>query len=232
MLGLMICIGYQTQARVGDFADLDKDEKLKVELEFLHPTQKGLGFIAVQEKYEGLKTMTDEDRKKYLKKHPVPVVVGPGGKALYLIDHHHLSLACSRLGIKKIKVVVIENQSEMTEVEFAAWMKDKNYVYLFDENDKEIEFSDLPDSILKMKNDVYRSLAGVVEDNGGFEKTGVPFMEFTWARFFRKYFTVDQINNSFDETLKAAIKVAHSRRAKDMPGFIGVASCMRQFQDF
>jgi hypothetical protein len=34
----------------------------------------------------------------FLQKHPVPVVIGPGGQH-YLIDHHHLTRAMTELGI-------------------------------------------------------------------------------------------------------------------------------------
>lgn len=221
LLGLLMVTGVQVQASDGDFSHLRNDEEEMVDFKFLHPTQGGLGYLAVLEKEEKLKSMTDEKREKYLKKHPVPIVVGPDGKSLFLIDHHHLSLATARMGIEKIRIVVIKNKSDLTMEEFVAWLKSQKYVYLFDENDRLIEFKDLPDSILKMKDDPYRSLAGVVEDHGGFDKIKVPFMEFTWARFFRKYFSADQINNSFERTLAAAVSLAQSYRASHLPGFKG-----------
>lgn len=41
-----------------------------------------------------------EALEKFLRNHPVPVVLGPAGKR-YLIDHHHLCCALWKMGIKK-----------------------------------------------------------------------------------------------------------------------------------
>jgi hypothetical protein len=57
----------------------------------------------------------------FLRKNPVPVVLGPGGH-MYLIDHHHLASAMYRKGVKECYVGVAKDLSGLDEEGFWAAM--------------------------------------------------------------------------------------------------------------
>ena len=58
----------------------------------LRPTQNAVGFDEVNDKVARYSAKDKDDLKDYLIVHPVPIVIGNGGK-FYLTDHHHLANA-------------------------------------------------------------------------------------------------------------------------------------------
>jgi hypothetical protein len=64
----------------------------QVKLDDLKPTQNAAGFDEVNDKIARYSAKSKEDLEDYLLVHPVPVVIGNGGK-FYLTDHHHLANA-------------------------------------------------------------------------------------------------------------------------------------------
>ena len=213
----------------GDYFDAQKDDLMPAKVDELHPTQGYVGYIEVKPKAKELKKMSKSERKEFLRKNPIPVVVGPGGD-IYPIDHHHLARAVSDSGHQKIFIKIVENKSALTEAEFWAWMKEKQYVDLIDDNGNKIEVADLPRFIEEMRDDPYRSLAGAVREQGGFKKDMTPFAEFKWALFFRQYFSRESLDSNFDKVVKAAVKLAKSQAAQGLPGYIGIhGSCHSVF---
>src|SRR5262249_15226064 len=67
---------------------------LSVPLEELRPTQMAVGMRAVEAKREKVERRARSLRKlrRYLENRPIPAVRGPNDD-LFIIDHHHLSLA-------------------------------------------------------------------------------------------------------------------------------------------
>jgi hypothetical protein len=64
----------------------------------LRPTQLTVGMIEVQDKKTHLAAMTAADQTAFMQAHPIPAVMGPGGK-LYITDHHHLGRAALEAGV-------------------------------------------------------------------------------------------------------------------------------------
>jgi hypothetical protein len=58
-------------------------------------------------------------------------------------------------------------------------------------------YSMIPDSLDKLVDDVYRSLAGYVRDADGFDKTAAAYTEFIWADFFRRNIAVETVKSDF-----------------------------------
>ena len=80
----------------------------------------------------------EKNRKKgadkldsFLRNHPIPVVLGPGG-APYLIDHHHLASALYRLGIPNCYIGVAKDLSHLNEEEFWKEMARQHLVWQHD----------------------------------------------------------------------------------------------------
>ena len=82
-------------------------------------------------------------------------------------------------------------------------------------------FKDLPKSIKDMKDDPYRSLAGVLRRAGGFAKDTTPFSDFLWADFLRRRIKRRAVEKDFDATLDQALKLAKQEEAGYLPGWCG-----------
>jgi hypothetical protein len=100
-------------------------------------------------------------------------------------------------------------------------MKEKQWVYPYDQDGKPCAISDLPKDIRGLADDPYRSVAWQVRERGGFEKTEKPFAEFKWADFFREHLKTHPLHHDFEEAVKEAMALAQSPEARRLPGYIG-----------
>jgi len=172
--------------------------------------------IEVEAKAKKLAKKEHDDYQKYLKKHPIPVIVGNAGQ-FYMVDHHHLARALEMIGKSKALIEIVQNWNDLSSADFWKRMIDEHDVYLYDETGAPRSPSELPRSVADLADDPYRSLAGEVEDEGGFQKTGY-FVEFVWAQFFRTRIDRDLIEHHFKKAVKAALELARSPEAASLPG--------------
>ena len=184
----------------------------------LHPTQLTIGLIEVGDKKRHLVALKAAQLREFLQAHPMPAVLGPGGKT-FITDHHHLARAAFDAGIATAFFSVEEDFSALADEAF--WKKmDKNlWVHPLDENGVRHHYSAIPDSVGKLRDDPYRSLAGYVRDAGGYDKTDTAFAEFVWADFFRRSIPVEDVRADFHAAVATALPLARSRLAKGIPGF-------------
>jgi hypothetical protein len=196
----------------------------------LRPTQAIAGMAAVKEKEKKLGKFSKTERVAYLKMRPVPVVIGPGG-FYYMVDHHHMSLALIKSGHKSLFVKVIADWSDLSTDIFWEKMKASHYTYLKDGEGLEITPADLPVEVTSLRDDPYRSLAYYAREGGAFENINTPFVEFAWADFYRKAFTLDDLKKDWNRSVKKAIKLSQKREAMGLPGFNAVLTCDQVFGD-
>jgi len=196
----------------------------------LRATQIGVGELEVEQKRERLRTLEEQplELQKYFVSHAIPVVMGPKGKA-YITDHHHLGRALVKENYKAAPVRIDLDLSYLSKKKFRAKMVELGFVYPYDENGVKQPLSVIfqSKSLLDMKDDPYRSLAGFVRSAGGFSKVEVPYTEFQWANFFRTRISLDLINKDFDEAVRQATKLAHTKEAKGLPGYISKKAVKR-----
>ncbi len=187
-------------------------------LQDLHPTQLSVGMIVVHDKRKHLTEMKPADRPDFMKEHPMPAVVGPQGK-LYITDHHHLGRAALDAGVPTGFFLVEADLSKCSIEAFWKEMNENLWVHPLDENGVRHNYSMIPDKLGKLIDDLYRSLAGYVRDAGGFDKTPSAFAEFIWADFFRRNIAVETVRSDFQTAVQAGIALAHSKWAKNIPGY-------------
>jgi hypothetical protein len=151
----------------------------------LHPAQGALGFEEVRRKTAEIAAMSDSEREEYRKRKRVPVVVGPDQK-LYMIDHHHSTLALLNSGFSDVYIEVIDDLSRFTELEiFWKEMIQRGWCYAFGSKGQPINPLTIAPVVTALEDDVYRSLSGIVREMGGYEKQDIPFEEFVWGNRFR-----------------------------------------------
>jgi hypothetical protein len=193
----------------------------KIQESSLHellPTQLTVGMIEVREKTKHLLTLKPKDLQEFLAAHPMPVVTGPGGKR-YLTDHHHLGRAALDAGIASAFFSLEADLSSAGVEEFWREMDRNLWVHPLDENGVRHHYASIPSDLIKMVDDVYRSLAAFARDAGGYDKTPWPYAEFIWADFFRRMIPIEDVKANFNAAVDTAVPLAQSKLASRLPGF-------------
>jgi hypothetical protein len=190
----------------------------------LRPTQMTVGMREVKEKRQRWREhKSKKKQEELLGKHMIPVVVGPD-KRFYVVDHHHLARALHDEGIEAILVAVIGDLSMVERDAFWGVMDNKRWVYPYDAKWERRTFKDLPKSVIELKDDPFRSLAGELRRAGGFAKDTTPFSEFLWADFLRRQMPRKIVEDHFAKAMEKALELAKSDNAIYLPGWCGPAS--------
>lgn len=191
-------------------------------LDDLCPTQAAVGMRAVSAKRQRIEQRSASSRKikKYLEKRPIPTVLGPDER-LYIIDHHHLSLALWQADVGEAYVLIIDDLSAMSRQGFWKFMEKDGRLHPFDQAGRRIHPARLPKCIDGLAHDPYRDLAWSVRRNGGFEKTMMPYSEFSWANFFRKRIPAKLVERDYPKAVRKAMCLAGTRAAAALPGYAG-----------
>ncbi len=192
-----------------------------VAVKLLLPTQIAVGRRLVKAKRKGLREREKKPQElvDFILGNPIRVVVGPG-EQFYVVDHHHLAHALLDEGFKTAPVLILDDFSTLALPEFWKHMEGKAWLHPFDGEGRQKSIADIPKKITKMEDDPYRSLAGFVRIEGGFEKSQTPFAEFVWADFYRKKIPLKILLNDFDKSLQRATKMASHADAVNLPGYI------------
>lgn len=184
----------------------------------LLPTQLTVGMIEVRDKAKSLAALKTRDQAAFLEAHPMPVVIGPGGRH-YLTDHHHLARAALEVGLDAAFFTVEGDLSKLAQVEFWVEMERNRWVHPLDQYGVRHHYAAIPADVRKLVDDVYRSLAAYVRNAGGYDKTSEPFAEFRWADFFRRMVAIEDVTANFNVAVETAIPLAHSQLASSLPGY-------------
>jgi hypothetical protein len=202
-------------------AQTRKSKLLCVPLEELRPTQLTVGMRAVAAKKEKVERRAKSFRKlrRFLEERPIPAIRGPNDD-LFIIDHHHLSLALLKSEIEEAFVNVVGDLSNLPRKRFLQRMAAMGLLHAYDGDGRPVSPTKLPERLDKLRCDAYRDLAWSVREAGGFAKTGKPYAEFRWADFFRARIPRSTVQRDFDYAHDRAMWLARSREAARMPGYI------------
>jgi hypothetical protein len=199
-----------------------------IPLNQLRPTQITVGMLQVAHKQKRLREMLRRPAElvEFIIERPIRVVLGPRGGA-YVIDHHHLALALIREKYETAPMDIEADFSALTEDAFWKKMLSRKFTHPYDAEGKQRPLSRIPRTLKALEDDVYRSLAGFVREEGGYEKVDAPFAEFLWADYFRPRIHRKLVVRHFDKALAHAVKSARQPEAKGLPGFISRAKKRR-----
>jgi len=191
-----------------------------VSIDQLHPTQITVGMREVEDKRKRLQARPPEKIGKFLGHHMIPVVKGPK-KRQYIIDHHHLALALHYEGLEHVLVTVMADLSALELNSFWVVLDHHGWVHPYDANGQRQNFGDIPESVVSLQDDPFRSLAGELRRVGGFAKESTPFGEFLWADFLRQRIQRQSLEADFDSAVTQALQLAKSDEAEYLPGWSG-----------
>ena len=191
-----------------------------VSIESLRPTQITVGMREVEEKRQRWREHKGKKKEEFLGKHMIPVIHGPKDR-LYVIDHHHLARALLDEKQTEVYTSVVADLHALDRDAFWIFLDNRALCHPYDHNGVRRTFDDIPDSIGKLRDDPYRSLAGELRRLGGYSKETVPFSEFLWADFFRRRIKPKTIERDFSDALEKALRLAKSQDANYLPGWCG-----------
>lgn len=195
---------------------------INVKLSELRPTQAAIGYLEVTAKRNEWAGLQKKKRKALLLSHVFPCVIGPNGR-YYVIDHHHLGLALIAERVKTAWVAVIDDLSWLSAPIFWRTLEFRKWTHPYDEKGHRVDFKDVPKRLAALRDDPYRSLAGLIRRAGGFAKVDAPFAEFLWADFFRINIPPTVLRSSMRKALRQGMKLARHADARYLPGWSGDA---------
>ena len=195
---------------------------VRAKLAQLRPTQFSVGYAEVELKAAEWKKLKKKERQQVLESHVFPAVLGLEG-AYYIVDHHHLGIALIEQGLKEVWVTKLDDLSWLEPAIFWRTMEFRSWTHPYDHRGRRRDFADMPRKLIRLQNDPYRSLAGLVRMAGGYAKDLAPFSEFLWADFFRPRVSARLIAEERVRATRMGVKLARSNDACYLPGWIGNA---------
>jgi hypothetical protein len=186
----------------------------------LRPTQMTVGLGEVQQRRSHWRQQLGKKAGRFLGRHMIPVILGPGGHH-YLIDNHHLARALYDEGVKSVLTLVIADLRKLETAAFWFVMDNRGWLHPYDERGRRCTHTDLPNSVKNLRDDPFRTLAGELRRAGGFAKDTIPFTEFLWADFLRRRMKRKFVEKNFRRALKEALILAKTDVADYLPGWCG-----------
>jgi hypothetical protein len=186
----------------------------------LRPTQITVGMREVEAKRKHWRNHAERKKPEFLGRHLIPVVWGPKER-YYVIDHHHLSLALCKEGVKDIATTVVADLRQLPTRAFWTYLDNRGWMHPYDAEGRRRDYDELPKKIADLIDDPFRSLAGELRRLGGFAKDTTPFSEFLWADFMRRRVRRKLVESNFSEALEKAMKLAKSEETNYLPGWCG-----------
>ena len=186
----------------------------------LRPTQITVGMREVHAKQKSWQQQDKKKKAEFLGRHMIPVIRGPKER-LYVLDHHHLSLALHNEGVENVLVSTVVDLRNLPDDAFWTYLDNRSWVHPYDASGRRRDFDDIPKKISGLKDDPFRSVAGELRRMGGFAKDTTPFSEFLWADFMRRRISRSLAEDDFPKALKQAMKLAKSEEASYLPGWCG-----------
>lgn len=205
-----------------------KPNLIPVDLDDLRPTQITVGGAEVATKRAQWTQLKRKERERTLEAHWFPAVRGPGGHH-FIVDHHHLGRALHEESVRRVWVMQLDDLSDVRGEQFWRLMEFHRWAHPFDEKGRRRAFAVIPQSVSKLRDDPYRSLAGFVRKAGGYAKDAAPYAEFLWADHFRPLVPVKKLQPSATEVLPQAsidkaVALARLPAARCLPGWTGVTA--------
>ncbi|MFM7652658.1 MAG: ParB-like protein [Vulcanococcus sp.] len=205
-------------APAGDGRDL-----LEVSLAALQPTQMCVGMAEIRSRQRDFSKEDAEDRRRYLRGKPTPLVRSAAGE-LWMVDRHHrlralleLDPQATAFGYVALQLEVSERHQVLEELHQRGWL------YLYDGRGLgPLAPTALPRSLTGTQDDPYRSLVWQLKREKVIAAAPlIPFHEFRWGAWLRSRNLPPFSSDRLDPALPAARALARSRAAAQLAGWVG-----------
>ena len=194
---------------------------LRVAVGSLQPTQMCVGLAEVRSRQVDFARETREQRLRYLKSKPVPLVRSAAGE-LWMVDRHHrlrglveIDPEAEACGYLVLDLAIVERHEVLTDLLQRGWL------YLHDGRGLgPLHPTALPRRLLDLQDDPYRSLVWKLKKEGQIEPAPlIPFHEFRWGAWLRSRPLPPFSSAQLDPALPAARALVRSRAASHLAGW-------------
>jgi hypothetical protein len=202
----------------------DPDQPLvQVPIAQLQPTQMCVGLAEVRSRQLDFSEESGDQRRRYLRSKPVPLVRNASG-LFWMMDRHHrlrglIELAPDSIAFGYIALEVNSDDRALVlgELERRGWL------YLYDGRGLgPLPASALPSSLHGLQDDPYRSLVWKLKKEGCIEPEPlIPFHEFRWGAWLRSRSLPPFSSTHLDPALPAARALVRSQAASHLAGWKG-----------
>ena len=196
---------------------------VQVPIAQLQPTQMCVGLAEVRSRQLDFSEESGDQRRRYLRSKPVPLVRNSSG-LFWMMDRHHrlrglIELAPESIAFGYIALEVSSDDRTLVleELERRGWL------YLHDGRGLgPLPASALPSSLHGLQDDPYRSLVWKLKKEGCIEPEPlIPFHEFRWGAWLRSRSLPPFSSTHLDSALPAARALVRSRAASHLAGWKG-----------
>jgi hypothetical protein len=202
----------------------DPDQPLvQVPIAQLQPTQMCVGLAEVRSRQLDFSEESGDQRRRYLRSKPVPLVRNSSG-LFWMMDRHHrlrglIELAPESIAFGYIALEVSSDDRTLVleELERRGWL------YLHDGRGLgPLPATALPSTLHGLQDDPYRSLVWKLKKEGYIEPEPlIPFHEFRWGAWLRSRSLPPFSSTHLDSALPAARALVRSRAASHLAGWKG-----------
>ncbi len=199
---------------------------LEVPLALLRPTQMCVGMAEIRSRQSDFAKDSLEERRRYLRQKPTPLVRSQAGD-LWMVDRHHrlrglmeLDPSATAFGYVALDLPMRDPQAVLDALHQRGWL------YLFDGRGLgPLPPSALPARLTDTQDDPYRSLVWKLKRERVVAAAPlIPFHEFRWGAWLRSR-TLPPFNSErLEPALPSARALARSRGAAHLAGWQGPAA--------
>ena len=204
--------------------DHDDDHSLiEVRVSDLQPTQMCVGLAEVRSRQRDFRQDNSKERLEYLRGKPVPLVRNSLG-LLWMVDRHHRLRALMEMDpdVTTYGYVIAELDNDSRDAALQA-LQDRGWLYLHDgRGNGPWEPTTLPQSLLGLEDDPYRSLVWKLKKEGLIKSQPlIPYHEFRWGAWLRTRPLPPFSSSQLNPALPASRRLAQSRAAAHLAGWTG-----------
>tara|TARA_Y100001968_G_scaffold18921_1_gene14876 strand:+ start:5155 stop:5811 length:657 start_codon:yes stop_codon:yes gene_type:complete len=198
-----------------------KEKYFKLKVKELRPTQICIGLSEVLSRKEEFSKENKNQRLDYLYRKPVPIVSNQKND-LWMLDRHHRLRALIELdneteayGYLVAKVDSSNNEDVLNFLSQQGWL------YLFNSRGIGPQLpASLPENLLKMQDDPYRSLVWRLKKDGLISPQPlIPYHEFRWSSWLRSRSLPPFNSKNLAPALTVARALASSQAASHLAGW-------------
>jgi hypothetical protein len=200
-----------------------REELFTVAIADLQPTQMCVGLAEVRSRQQDFSRETAEQRLRYLRGKPVPLVRGGGGE-FWMVDRHHrlrglieLDPGATAYGYLVLDLPAAERAAVLAELQARGWL------YLYDGRGLgPLAAGALPARLPDLQDDPYRSLVWKLKKEGMIDPAPlIPFHEFRWGAWLRRRPLPPFSSAHLTPALATARSLVRSRAASHLAGWKG-----------
>jgi hypothetical protein len=198
-------------------------ELIEVRVADLQPTQMCVGLAEVRSRQQDFAGETAEERRAYLRRKPVPLVIGSGG-SLWMVDRHHRLRGLVEVDPEATAFgYVVLQMADAAPAQVLDHLNRLGWLYLYDGRGLgPLPSTALPHRLLGLQDDPYRSLVWKLKREQRIAPQPlIPFHEFRWGAWLRRRPLPPFSSERLEPALPRARALVVSPAASHLAGWMG-----------